>query len=107
MILNKINKNIESDLAIKLREIVRLPQLDYLKDTIEIGYWGENGSYGNLFLSSKGLEEITGYCDMSNAEVSRRNDPRKIESLSDFNRIITNYKISEKDLYQLRSNLEK
>jgi hypothetical protein len=96
----------------KLREIMKLPQITDLADSVFISRYTSGGScynYGNLYITAKGLEEITGYhdgcCFDGSPSDSYQNDPKIIRP-NDFERIVKQYQLSREDMDKLSAKLK-
>ena len=95
-----------------LRKILTLPLTGLIKD-IEIADYRDGGSsyyYGTLYLTKRGLEEVTGYhegwSDPFSPYTSDYEPPRrqKIKN-SDFRKFIEKYKLTPEKINQIYTNL--
>lgn len=101
------------EIARKLEEVLKLPQLKGLIKPVVIWSYKEGGSsyhYGNLYLTNGGLREESGYNDgiggdESYLSCSGKNKPRMIKP-NDFKRIIEKYDITSDSVEYLRNRLE-
>jgi len=119
--LNEIRKKDEIErVARELEEIVKMPELKDLIFEVTIAECNyppirfkggfQSGIYGKLILTSEGLEDETertvpkGY--ESKTQMECYESRRKKVQISDFDGIVDKYKISMRDVHELRSKLE-